>query len=315
MTILNKAGESYSPIVGVWKKQDNVYAPTVGVFSKQAGEYQSISSGGGSDPSVVSGRVAVLDAKLYTSGQIWTNSQTGPADGSLITAYDYNLGASNAASSDDPTITDPGTDLAYWAFDGGDYFTHTLAAAAMPEFMRKLHHTGKQFSIELWMRWAGVPAGSIAPLFDSGTSDQGGADMSRGVIFCDLSDYAGTGGRLKLRVNRDAGGAQAINVVSDVGIPSGSIQMLGVSYVANGSSFFYNNGNYMKVAGADTFTATLNTPGSLDAANRARIGARGDGADKVPSGTRLYLVRVYNRALTKAEFDQNWTATKLRFGL
>lgn len=264
---------------------------------------------------VTSGLVFELDAKDYSSGQTWANKTVLPADSSAQTDFDYNLGASSSSEGSDPTINGTGTDGAYWSFDGDDYFTHTLAAASMPAFLREMHKDGKQFTIEIWMLWAGSVGSNIAPLFDSGTGDFGGADMSRGVIFCDLGNIQQTDGRIKFRIKQDSGGAAALHVQSDDTIPSSSVQMLAVSYSAGSESFLYRSGDYAQAGGSNTFTATLTSPGTNDANNRARIGARGDGGFRVPNGTHLYLIRVYNRALSKSEMDQNWNATKARYGL
>lgn len=275
---------------------------------------EAVTGDGEAIVAATTGALLRLDAKQYSSGQTWPNQVSSPADSSAQTDYDYFLGSTSSSSSDDPTINDTGTDAAYWSFDGGDYFTHTLAAGSMPEFLRKMHHAGKAFTIELWMQWGGSSAGGICPFFDSGTSDQGGSDMSRGVMFCDLGNSIQTAGRLRFRIKQDSSAGDALAVQSDAAIPSGSVQMVAVSYAAGASSFLYRNGDYEKVGGADTFTATLSSPGSSDASNQARIGTRGDGVQRVPNGTRLYIARVYNRALSKAELDANWIATKMRFG-
>ena len=267
---------------------------------------------------VAPGMVAKLDAKDYTSGQVWANARATPSDGSAQTAYDYNLGDGAGANGSDPAIQNSGGNSAYWEMDGSDdEFTHTLVAGSMPAFLRAMHKAGTKFTIEAWMRWDGTTANNIAPLFDSGSSDQGGSDMSRGVLFGDLGSDAGVGGKLNLRLKQDSGGTSAFTKTTDAVIPSGAIQMLAVSFDGTGTdaSFFYRNGAYMQAGSADTWTASLTSPGTADTANRSKIGASGDGAYHVPSGTRIYILRLYNRNLTKAELDVNWNGTKGRYGL
>lgn len=259
--------------------------------------------------------VLSLDAKNYASGQTWNNSVSKPADGSSQTAYDYFLGSDGSVGTNDPTITAAGTDGAYWLFDGGDFFTHSLPVASVPDFLRQMHHTGKQFTLVAWFQYAGA-AGVIAPIFDSGSSDQGGSDMSRGVLFGELSDgHGGPIGTLKFRVKQDNAAGTAFNVASDATMPTGQVSMIGISYNANNTSFLYLNGNYAKVGGADTFTATLTSPGTLNTANQPRFCTRGDGTTGAPNGTRLHIFHAYNRNLTKAELDAIWNSTKGRFGL
>lgn len=279
-------------------------------------------AGGGASGPTVAGLVYVLDAKLYSSGQTWANSVLAPADGSPQTSYDYFLGSSSSPAANDPTITNSGANDAYWLFNGGQFFTETLAAGSMPAFLQTMHHAGKKWTVEIWMQWAGSVSGNINPVFDSGTSDQGGGDMSRGVIFADLGNGAdGVSGKLKFRVKRDSSAVSAWARNSDANLPSGSVQMVAVSWDATGTddSFLYRNGNYESSNGngsaGNTWTVSSATFGTLNAANSARVGTRGDAAFSVPNNTRVYLMRVYNRNLSKAEMDTNWNSTKTRFGL
>lgn len=278
------------------------------------------SVGGGGGPTLA-GLVYVLDAKLYSSGQTWANSVAVPADGSPQTSYDYFLGSSSSPAADDPTITNSGGDAAYWLFNGSQFFTETLAAASMPAFLQTMHHAGKKWTIEIWMQWAGILGGNVNPVFDSGTSDRGGSDVARGVIFVDLSGFVQTGGKILLRVKRDSAAQNAWVRQSDADLPSNSPQMVAVSWDASGAdpSFFYRNGSYAASSGdgtaGDTWTVSGATFGTENASNSSRIGARGDAAFSVPNNTRVYLMRVYNRNLSKAEMDTNWDSTKARFGL
>lgn len=252
--------------------------------------------------------VAQFDAKDYTSGTNWSNNVAAPADGSAQIAYDFEL-------TGDPAITNTGADDAYWDLDGDDYFTLDSANTA---FLSAMHKAGSEFTVEIWMQWAGTPSSNIAPLFDSGSSDVGGSDLSKGIIFLDLGNNvvdSQTAGRMRLRIKQDSGGTSSFNVQSDAAIPSGAVQMCAVSFKAGNTSFLYRNGAYAQVSATDTFTGTLSSPGTSDSTNRTRIGARGDGTFRVPTGTRVYLARIYNRALSKAELDQNWDATRGRYGL
>lgn len=255
-------------------------------------------------------QVFLLDARNYGSGQTFSNACVDPADLSPQTSYDYFLGATSGAEATDPTFNSAG-DASYFSFDGGDYFTHSLGATSTA-FLKGLHKTGAVFSVELWFRFNGNAVQSS--FFDSGTSDQGGSDMSRGVIYtCTDTSFSGVG--QQLRVKRDSAGANALTVTTTSSFVSGTTYMTGLSYRAGGESFFYRNGGYDPTSSGNVFTATLATPGTTDASNAPRIGARGDGANRVPSGTRLYRIALYNTALSKAEFDALWAASRGRFGL
>jgi hypothetical protein len=255
-------------------------------------------------------QIFLLDARNYSSGQTFANACINPADLSPQTSYDYFLGATSGAEATDPTFNSAG-DASYFSFDGGDYFTHSLGSTSTA-FLKALHKTGGKFSVETWFYFNGNAAQSS--FFDSGTSDQGGSDMSRGVIYtCTDTTFSGVG--QQLRVKRDSAAANALTVTTTAAFTAGNIYMTGLSYEAGTSSFFYRNGAYDVTSSGATFTATLSTPGTADAANAPRIGARGDGANRVPSGTRLYRMALYNRALSKTDFDSIWSANRARFGL
>lgn len=240
----------------------------------------------------------------YTSGQTLANWELTPADGAAQTTYDFWLGVNSSAASDDPVFTSgsPG----FFSFNGGTYFNGKESSA----FLRSLHKAGAKFTIELWIRWDSAVGTNVNPFFDSGTSDQGSGDMSRGVIYGDVGNLVGTAGRHRLRVMRDSGGAAALQVESDGALPNATLSMLACSIDSTGitPSFLYKNGAYDPVGGNNTWSGVYNSPGTSDATNTPKIGARGDGMFKLPSGTRLYGLRVYNAALTKAQLDALYAA-------
>lgn len=92
--------------------------------------------------SVVSSCVFDLDATLTDSyggsGQTWANVEPTPADGAAQTDYDFYLGADSSSSTDDPTFTGSGSS-AYFALDGGDFFS--LKSGANTTFLKNLHKT------------------------------------------------------------------------------------------------------------------------------------------------------------------------------
>jgi hypothetical protein len=257
----------------------------------------------------VSGLLFELDARSYSSGQTFANSWPTPYDGSAQTAYDYFLGATSSSEATDPTFNSAGA-ASYFSHDGGDYFTCTSGSGST-SFLKNLHKAAGKFSVELWFYYNGNAAQSS--WFDSGTSDQGGTDMSRGVIYtCSDTTFSGLG--QQLRVKRDSAAANALSVTTLSAFSTG-VHMAGLSYEAGASSFFYRDGAYDPTSSGNTFTATLSTPGTTDAANSSKIGARGDGANRVPNGSRLYRIALYNKALSKADFDELWLLHRGRFGL
>jgi len=94
--------------------------------------------------SVVSSAVFDLDATMINSyggtGQTWSNLIATPADGSSQTAYDFYLGATSSATTDDPTFNGTaGTSSAYFSVDGGDLFT--LKSGTNTTFFNNIHKT------------------------------------------------------------------------------------------------------------------------------------------------------------------------------
>lgn len=105
------------------------------------------SAGGGSAylDGVLASTCCDLDATIaasFTSGQTWANLVASPADGASQTDYDFHLGAGSGSSTDDPTFTgSAGSQSAYFACDGGDFFT-IKTMANCPTFL-KAHRTDR----------------------------------------------------------------------------------------------------------------------------------------------------------------------------
>ena len=68
------------------------------------------------------------------------------------------------------------------------------------------------------------------------------------------------------------------------------------------------NGAYDPVGASDTFDGTLTSPGTTSASGTPSIGARGDQGFMVPANTRIYSMRVYNKALEKGILNSNYRA-------
>lgn len=119
---------------------------------------------------VLASAVADLDATLSSSyggsGQTLTNGVTAPADGSAQTAYDAWLGIDNTSSASDPAFTgSAGSAAAYFALDGGDYFTfksvvdpltlynmHRKTGGTNKWWVAMAYQTGDDTGVALWGR-------------------------------------------------------------------------------------------------------------------------------------------------------------------
>lgn len=245
---------------------------------------------------VTSGLVFMLDPEGYSSGQVWGSAP-----------YDFNLGATSSAEGSDPTHS--GT---YWTFDGGDYFT---AASAATAFLKDMHKAGSEWTIEAWWYSAG-DGGNVNPIFDSGTVDGGGSDTSRGVIFGDFGYQVNPQNRWGVRVKQDSGGGSSLNAYLSAAPATNTWHHHAVSFTGGAGCFLWLDGAVAASnLGATTWDGTLSSPGTTDPANAARIGARGDGAFRVANGSRLGILRVYDRALSDTELLQNWNADRATYGL
>jgi hypothetical protein len=94
--------------------------------------------------------------------------------------------------------------------------------------------------------------------------------------------------------------------------------MLAVSIDEPGDlGFLYVNGGYDPVNGADTFPAHYTDPPVGDSMCALELGNAGCavGDNYLYAGTRIYGVRVFNKALTKAEMDAEWLLARARMGL
>ena len=261
------------------------------------------------DPNPVSrGLVFYLDAgeaaSYGGSGQVWKNLVTSPADGSAQSAYDFHVGFDASAEGSDPSFSGTAgghSPSEYFTFDGNDAFR---LAAGNTAFINSLHKDGAQFTVILWVRMAGFT--NFGNLF--GTLGWSGGNP--GVLYSFRNGpqhlfYAGAYATPTL----DARGA----------VPtSGTDTMLAVSIDEPGDlGFLYVNGGYDPVNGADTFPAHYTDPPVGDSMCALELGNAGCavGDNYLYAGTRIYGVRVFNKALTKAEMDAEWLLARARMGL
>lgn len=135
--------------------------------------YKKFGSGGGGGGGLqddVPSTCMVLEAsniESYSgSGQTWANVIASPADGSSQSAFDYYLGATGSASSDDPTFTGTaGVTGSYWAFDGGDAFGSVQTGTNLG-FLANVHRTtgGSAFWVAIACR---INVGSTKGIFST----------------------------------------------------------------------------------------------------------------------------------------------------
>lgn len=220
---------------------------------------------------------------------------------------DFWLGADATVATDDPAFVGTagagfGTDQ-YFLFDGGD----VVQAKAQPAYIQELHKDSALWSAFGWVYVATTGAHNLF-----GTS----LDASGSRIGTSTTVISNT---LEVWVGHGLGAPIALYVASDATptIATGAWHFFGCRVdEAAATAFFYLDGGYRKVSGADTFNATYLTPASGNDAATLCLGATGAVNGLLPNGARLGPAAiVQGTALAKADFDAVWDASKGRFGL
>ena len=92
--------------------------------------------------------LSASDAASYDgSSQTWSNIVETPADGSAQTDFDFYLGDTGSASSDDPAYI--GTAPKNFSFDGGDWFNGVANAPSLFQTLQRTDTNGWWFAFVL----------------------------------------------------------------------------------------------------------------------------------------------------------------------
>ncbi|QQG36910.1 MAG: hypothetical protein HYS17_03825 [Micavibrio aeruginosavorus] len=225
---------------------------------------------------------ATIAASYGGSGQTWANLTAAPADGSAKTAYDFYLGATSSAASDDPAFNGtPGDSAAYFSVDGGDFWR---LAGAKPDFLDALHKTtgGTNWWLAMTIRWATSGNG----LFGTGN-----ASSAPGMNLRTTS----ADGSMNLRMRGDTA---TVTFAS----PAGLLTNGGDAVIIHS----FNKDTSIMARWVNTRTGTTGAfvpnATSSDASGAGEIFSRGDGNFFMASGARLYSCAMGNEYLddTKA---------------
>lgn len=231
-------------------------------------------------------------------GQKWLDRSAG--------GYDFFLGETASVEASDPAFVGAAGNLTsgtYWSWDGaGDRFRYDAAPEA---FMHGWHKAGATYTFLALVYVAGAPAVASALLatLDSAANVSG---VNWGV----------GGGTTKQNIFVLNGSTPVLQRAADAAPPQGW-HMMAVSINAvggAGSGFFYQDGSYAQVGGADTFNAAYSGPASSNA-NGCKIGVDAGNYYSLPAGTRLMGLVALNRATSKAELDAVWALARRRLGL
>lgn len=233
--------------------------------------------GGGGDPFPASVAVNIdLDATMAASfddgvdAQKWLNLIASPSDGAAQADYDFYLGATGSATTDDPTHTGTvGDAAAYFAMDGGDFFK--LVAASNPATFKDMHKTtgGPDFWLALAFRFISTGVGQ----FPFGTLGSGLNDPHIRIQLL-------TNDKVRLH---QRGSANAISGDTSALSDATDYVVIASHKHSTNTTKIWVNSSTPSVDAAHTFSTT-----TTDAATVAAIGARSNNSNQVGNGTRIY---------------------------
>lgn len=242
------------------------------------------------------------DINSYSgSGQTWTDLSGN--------GYNFLRGTTSGAEATDPTFNGTAGDLrsgTYWSLDGGDRFT---LGQSNPAWVNNLHKNNAAFTLMFWIYAKTTGAITTQELFttrtnpvtETGFAIYFGYDAAEGTINVQVTN-AGSNAYLQgtiaeaVTVNDSAWNFVALSLDESVGVGGTLFQVNADGFVDNASSTYSSPS-----AGSASQTATL-------------------GADVTPNypmrnGSRYAVACAWSRALTAAEIDSFFQATRQRFGI
>lgn len=215
--------------------------------------------------------------------------------------YDFFRGTTAGVDTTDPTINGTAGELSdaeYLSFDGGDYLRYD---SANETWMENLHKNNAIWSYCTWVYVSTVGTANSV-LWGTGRLSA----TQRGV-----NSHVQVNAKLSVLVGNGSGGA-ALSRISAADVPTGQWNFLAVSIDetnnVDGAKLVINEIE-------ESFAAAYTTPTSSAAAAVMEIGAAGAGTSPVKANYRMSGFMMWTRALSFAEFNSIYEATKGRFGL
>lgn len=216
---------------------------------------------------------------------------------------DFHLGNDGTVEDDDPVFHGAIGGLSsseFFTFDGsGGDAQFTTVSGATPANMQPFHKNNATLTLAGWLRL--VPNSTTQSIL-----------QNRALFGEGLRWRLDNANEMRFGITNDSN-ASAFNVQADTTITNIDA-FLAVSIdeaAGGGGSFFYKDGAYDQVSASDTFDATYSAPSVDDTTGDVTIGS----ASTIAANTRLYGLMVWDAALTKANLDAIYNATKGRFGL
>lgn len=243
---------------------------------------------------LLSGLKLVLDAadpSSYTSGQKWLDTSGN--------GYDFFLGANGTVTTDDPTFNGPvNAPLAYWSFDGGDFFRYDTTNET---WMQNIHKDNARYTFISWI----YPITGVNNMIignNGGTSGSGGIGFQFGTPSTD---------NVTMRIGSNVAPLTVMNKNSVTTVSNAAWHFIAASVdEATGTGYFQKN------TVQETFVSTYNTPSAGSATYTTEVGARGNANSPMPNGSRVASLAAWEGVfLSQAQIDSIFQATRGTFGV
>jgi len=237
---------------------------------------------------------------------LFKNRISVPAYGGAQEDYHWKRGSTAGADTSDPTFTGTvGDREAYFALDGGDYFSTTQASVAeQPDILKGLHRT------DLGIKHTFIFVGSMP---STGAANVSQAWFGNCLFSTDSHGFALFSGvyfsqRDKLVIARRDGVATSYTGLNTAATADGTDKVIITTYdAATGNWTIWVNGT--KTTGTlAAFTSTVNGDG------RVVLGAAGPSNAVLLNGSKIYAAAMLNKIVTDAEAAQLLTIFRSRHG-
>jgi len=218
------------------------------------------------------------------------------------------LGVDVSADTTDPTFNGVAGRLTkdeYFELDGTDYFNFDTTPG--PGFVSDFHQNNADFTLAIWARFEAPGASFDDTIFGSCEEPDASA---RGVVW-QIDQSTGFISLIVCPLG-------VLSVTTDDAADFGVDGFYAVSIdeaAGSGGGFFYRNGSYDQVSSLDTFDATYTSPSIFSATQGYNVGSLGNGNRRLAADTRIYGFHAWSEALSKANLDDIYNASKTRFGL
>lgn len=226
-----------------------------------------------------------LDATIagsYSGGQVWKNIVQAPADGAAQSAYDFNRGADNSSSTDDPTfVGGTGTPSAYWLLDGGDFFRLAGAVANTP-----LLNNSPQKQDHTLIMTVNFNTGASQDIGLFSTCDTSNAS-NRGISY-----YGGFNFIFARQITASGLVSTQSGAIGNSNIPAIVI----ITY----NSATNQHTRWVNTSTGTSFAAGWNATAETHVGVLPTIGARGS-AVAMPNGSRIYGCAMLNKAINNTD--------------